>query len=89
MKNLPGERPQHDEMSVLDNHKKTAGYTELPYPQLSQDYNQGMNSCDVTSQVSSYYSVSRYSHLGFEMGRVETDWGRAGWATWACWAVKK
>jgi hypothetical protein len=29
------------------------------------------------------------SELGFEMGRVETDWGRAGWATWACWAVKK
>ena len=27
--------------------------------------------------------------VGFEMGRVETDWGRAGWATWACWAVKK
>ena len=23
------------------------------------------------------------------MGRVETDWGRAGWATWACWAAKK
>jgi hypothetical protein len=21
------------------------------------------------------------------MGRVETDWGRAGWATWAGWAA--
>jgi hypothetical protein len=23
------------------------------------------------------------------MGQVETDWGWAGCATWACWAVKK
>jgi hypothetical protein len=42
--------------------RETAGFTELPYPQLSHDYNQGMNSYDVTSQVWSYYSVSRYSY---------------------------
>jgi hypothetical protein len=42
--------------------RETAGRTELPYPQVSHDYNHGMNSCDVASQVWSYYSVSRYSH---------------------------
>ena len=42
--------------------REAAGRTELPYPQLSHDYNHGMNSCDVASQVWSYYSVSRYSH---------------------------
>lgn len=46
----------------LQRARETAGRTELPYPQLSHDYNQGMNSCDVASQVWSYYSVSRYAH---------------------------
>ena len=46
----------------LDRAREAAGKTELPYPKLSHDYNHGMNSCDVASQVRSYYSVSRYSH---------------------------
>jgi hypothetical protein len=46
----------------LQRARETAGQTELPYPQVSHDYNHGMNSCDVASQVWSYYSVSRYSH---------------------------
>jgi hypothetical protein len=46
----------------LQRARETAGRTELPYPQVSHDYNHGMNSCDVASQVWSYYSVSRYSH---------------------------
>lgn len=48
--------------ACLDRAREKAGRTELPYPQLSHDYNQGMNSCDVASQVWSYYSVARYSH---------------------------
>jgi Transposase IS4 len=48
--------------ACLERSRETAGRTELPYPQLSEDYNQGMNSCDVASQLWSYYSVSRYSH---------------------------
>jgi hypothetical protein len=46
----------------LERARETAGRTELPYPQVSHDYNHNMNSCDVASQVWSYYSVSRYSH---------------------------
>jgi hypothetical protein len=42
--------------------RETAGRTELPYPQLSHDYNNNMNSCDLASQVWSYFTVSRYSH---------------------------
>ena len=42
--------------------REEAGRTELPYPKLSHDCNQGMNSCDLASQVWSYYTVSRYSH---------------------------
>ena len=48
--------------ACLERSREQAGRTELPYPQLSQDYNKGMNSCDVASQLWSYYSVSRYSH---------------------------
>jgi Transposase IS4 len=48
--------------ACLKRSRETAGRTELPYPQLSEDYNHGMNSCDVASQLWSYYSVSRYSH---------------------------
>lgn len=48
--------------ACLQRSRERAGRTELPYPQLSHDYNQGMNSCDVASQVWSYYSVARYSH---------------------------
>ena len=48
--------------ACLERAREKAGRTELPYPQLSHDYNQGMNSCDVASQVWSYYSVARYSH---------------------------
>jgi hypothetical protein len=48
--------------ACLERSREKAGRTELPYPQLSHDYNQGMNSCDVASQVWSYYSVARYSH---------------------------
>ena len=28
---------------------------------------------------------TRIVHVGFEMGRVETDWDRAGLGSWACW----
>jgi len=48
--------------ACLERAREKAGRTELPYPQLSHDYNQGMNSCDVASQVWSYYSGARYSH---------------------------
>lgn len=48
--------------ACLERSRERSGRTELPYPQLSHDYNQGMNSCDVASQVWSYYTVSRYSH---------------------------
>jgi hypothetical protein len=48
--------------ACLERSREQAGRTELPYPQLSHDYNHGMNSCDVASQVWSYYSVSRYSY---------------------------
>jgi hypothetical protein len=48
--------------ACLDRSREKSGRTELPYPKLSHDYNQGMNSCDVASQVWSYYTVSRYSH---------------------------
>ena len=48
--------------ACLERARESAGRTELPYPQLSRDYNHGMNSCDVASQLWSYYTVSRYSH---------------------------
>ena len=48
--------------ACLTRSRETAGRTELPYPQLSHDYNNNMNSCDLASQVWSYYTVSRYSH---------------------------
>jgi hypothetical protein len=48
--------------ACLTRSREKAGRTELPYPRLSYDYNHSMNSCDLASQVWSYYSVSRYSH---------------------------
>jgi hypothetical protein len=48
--------------AYLKRSRETAGRTELPYPQLSEDYNHGMNACDVASQLWSYYSVLRYSY---------------------------
>jgi hypothetical protein len=48
--------------ACLTRSREKAGRTELPYPQISHDYNHDMNSCDVASQVWSYYTVARYSH---------------------------
>lgn len=48
--------------ACLKRSREKSGRTELPYPKLSHDYNQGMNSCDVAGQVWSCYTISRYSH---------------------------
>jgi hypothetical protein len=48
--------------ACLERARERSGRTELPYPQLSYDYNNNMNSCDLASQLWSYYSVSRHSH---------------------------
>jgi hypothetical protein len=57
-------RPTHDRSKISHHLAREAvdGGLELPYPQVSEDYNNNMGSCDLCQQIWDAYPLSKHRH---------------------------